>query len=225
MHRRFDAGPLLAAAGAALLAVSLFLAWYEPDLNAWEVFEALDLVLAALAVGIIVVALGPRPDGRLLVALAAAAFVIVVVQLIEPPPAAAASDLELGSWLALAGSALALIGATLVLAAISVHVDVRGREHRRREAAVDRRTRTGGDAGGAPGRAAVAERRAAREDTGGGRSGAAAAGGAEGGSVSLDDTEEVAGPSGRSLFARRDPDATQTFAPLEGDEDDPGRAR
>ncbi|CAA9480320.1 MAG: hypothetical protein AVDCRST_MAG13-1122, partial [uncultured Solirubrobacteraceae bacterium] len=154
MHRRFDAGPLLAAAGAALLAISLFLSWYEVDLNAWEAFEALDLVLAGLAAALIFLALRPRPDGRLLVGLAAAALLVVVVQLIEPPPVAAGAGRELGIWLALAGAALALLGAVLVLAAIAVHIDVRGREHRRREAVVDRRGGAGatGSSAGTGGR-------------------------------------------------------------------------
>jgi hypothetical protein len=43
--------------------------------------------------------------------------------------------------------------------------------------------------------------------------------------VSLDDTVESEGPGGQSLFARRDPDATQTFAPLPEDEDDPAPSR
>jgi len=218
MHRRFDAGPLLAALGAALLALALFLTWYEEDLDAWEVFEALDLVLAALAAGMIYLGLRERPDGRLLVALAAAAVVIVVAQLVEPPPAAAGSDRELGIWLALAGAVLALAGAVLTLAAISVHVDVQGREHRRREAAVDRRNRTaaGGDAAGA----------APGEPLAGGRTAGAASAGSGGGagSVALDDTAEAEDPGRRSLFARRDPDATQTYAPLP-DEDDPAPAR
>jgi len=239
MHRRFDAGPLLAALGAALLALSLFLTWYEVELNAWEVFEALDLVLAALAAGIVYLALRERPDGRLLVALAAAALVIVVAQLIEPPPAAAGSDRELGIWLALAGAALALAGAVLTLAAISVHVDVRGREHRRRETAVDRRTRMAAGGGGAAGSGAAGggaggvgaggaggsgEAGRAEPLAGGRTGGAAGSGGRRAGSVALDDTEEVEDAGRRSLFARRDPDATQTYAPLP-DEDDPGPAR
>jgi hypothetical protein len=234
MHRRFDAGPLLAAAGAALLAISLFLSWFEVDLNAWEAFEALDLVLAGLAAGIIFLALRPTPDGRLLVGLAAAALLIVVVQLIDPPPAVAGAGRELGIWLALAGAALALIGAMLVLAAISVHVDVRGREHRRREAAVDRRegaggagasrsraARSGGVAGGAGSGAGMAGSGGA--GAGGGDAGAFG-GGEAAGSVALEDTAEVDARERRSLFARRDPEATQTFAPLP-DDDDPTTVR
>jgi hypothetical protein len=219
MHRRFDAGPLLAAVGAALLGLSLFLSWFGVDLNAWEAFEALDLLLAGLAAGIVVLALRPAPDGRLLVALAGAALFIVVVQLVEPPPVVAEAGRDLGIWLALAGAALALVGAVLTLAAISVHVDVRGREHRRRETAVDRRTRRAGDGPGSGGTVEPA----AGSRTAGARGGAGATGGAAG-SVALDDTEEVEDGGRRSLFARRDPDATQTYAPLP-DDDDPAPSR
>ena len=48
MPRRIDAGPALAALGAALLLFSLFLAWFDGR-DGWRVFEALDLVLAGLA--------------------------------------------------------------------------------------------------------------------------------------------------------------------------------
>jgi uncharacterized membrane protein YgcG len=232
MHRRFDAGPLLAAAGAALLALALFLSWFEVDLNAWEAFEALDLVLAGLAAGIIFLALRQTPDGRLLVGLAAAALLIVVVQLVDPPPAVAGAGRELGIWLALAGAALALVGAMLVLAAISVHVDVRGREHRRREAAVDRREGAGGRGTARSGMARSGSMGAGGGTGGGGGGGAGAGGGDAGaprggeaaGSVALEDTAEVDARERRSLFARRDPEATQTFAPLP-DDDDPTTVR
>ncbi len=232
MHRRFDAGPLLAAAGAALLALSLFLSWFEVDLSAWEAFEALDLVLAGLAAGIIFLALRPTPDGRLLVGLAAAALLVVVVQLVDPPPVVAGAGRELGIWLALAGAALALAGAILVLAAISVHVDVRGREHRRREAAVDRREGAGGSAaarsaarrGGTAGGAGAAGGGAAGGGAGLGGDAGAPGGGEAAGSFALEDTAEVDARERRSLFARRDPEATQTFAPLP-DDDDPTTVR
>lgn len=157
MHRRFDAGPLLAAAGAGLRLVSLFMSCFDVDLNAWEVFEALDLVLAGLAAAIIVLALRPRPDGRLLVGLAAAALVIVVVQLIEPPPSVSdEADREVGAWLALAGAGLVALGAALRVARINVSVTVGGRDARRRVQAVDRRTAPAETAAPAPAAATAA---------------------------------------------------------------------
>jgi hypothetical protein len=144
MPRRIDLGRAVLFAGSALLFVSLFITWYDPGLraglSAWEVFEALDLVLAGLAVAGVVAAL--RPDLTPPWAAAAvpgAAVLIVFVQLVNKPPAAFGSDLASGAWLALAGALLMGAGAALSLASISVTISVRERDARRRVAAVDRR--------------------------------------------------------------------------------------
>jgi hypothetical protein len=143
MPRRIDLGRAVLFAGAALLFVSLFLDWYEAGpagVSAWRVFEALDLVLAALAVAGMVVAL--RPDllsPWAAAAIPGAAVLIIFVQLVNKPPAAAGADLASGAWLALAGALLMAAGAALSLAAISVTVQVRERDVRRRHAVVDRR--------------------------------------------------------------------------------------
>jgi hypothetical protein len=142
VRERFDAGTGLIAIGAVLLLVSLFVDWYRPGGDAWAVFEALDLVLAGAAIcALLAVAprLGSGGLGRALPIIAAAAFAIVVVQLIDPPPIVADSDLETGAWLALAATAIMAGGALLGAASISVTVDVRGRERRRRTAAIDAR--------------------------------------------------------------------------------------
>jgi hypothetical protein len=149
MPRRIDLGRAVLFAGAALLFVSLFLDWYEAGpagVSAWRVFEALDLVLAALAVAGMVLAL--RPDLLSPWAAAAvpgAAVVIVFVQLVNKPPAAVDADLASGAWLALAGALLMAAGAVLSLTAISVTVQVRERDVRRRAAVVDRRGLTEDD--------------------------------------------------------------------------------
>jgi hypothetical protein len=126
MPRRFDGGSLLAALGALLLLVSLFLDWFAPGLSAWTVFEALDMVLAALALATLAAVL-PRLLGRpslvppgVAPALGAAAFVIVGIQLVDHPPAAIGRDEEVGAWLALAGATLMLIGATLVRTRVTI---------------------------------------------------------------------------------------------------------
>ncbi|MBW3609512.1 MAG: protein translocase subunit SecF [Actinobacteria bacterium] len=70
--RTIEAGMLLIGAGAILLFVSLFLEWYDPRLDAWEIFEVWDLVLALLAIVALVAAasrLGigpPRPPSWLI---------------------------------------------------------------------------------------------------------------------------------------------------------------
>jgi hypothetical protein len=144
MPRRIDLGRAVLFAGSALLFVSLFITWYDPGLraglSAWEVFETLDLVLAALAVAGVVAAL--RPDllpPWAVAAIPGAAVLIVFVQLVNKPPAAFGADLGSGAWLGLAGALLMGAGAALSLAAISVTVSVRERDARRRVAAVDRR--------------------------------------------------------------------------------------
>ena len=50
MPRRTDAGPVIAAIGAVILFLSLFLTWYEPGVSGWDVFETLDLLLAGIAI-------------------------------------------------------------------------------------------------------------------------------------------------------------------------------
>jgi hypothetical protein len=143
MPRRIDLGRAVLFAGSALLFVSLFMDWYDTGPTGWQVFETLDLVLAALAAAGVFAAL--RPDATAPWAAAAvpgAALLIVVVQLVNAPPAAGGGDPASGAWLALAGALLMAAGAALSLAAISVTVQVRERDVRRRVAAVDRRGST-----------------------------------------------------------------------------------
>ena len=153
MSRRIDARELLAALGGLLVLISLFLEWYEPDQGAvfrgngitgWEAFEALDLVLAALALAVIATgaqSLGTVGSlgGRMLLPLGALLLIIVVVQIASPPPVAWGADVALGGWLALAGSLVVLAAGLLRAARISISVDVAGRESRRRVPAVDKR--------------------------------------------------------------------------------------
>jgi hypothetical protein len=145
MTRRFDSGPFVLAIGALLLLVGLFLDWYGA-FNAWAVFEVVDLLLAALAVASVIGAVGlltpevEYVDKRALPWLVGAAFVVVAAQLIDPPPAAAGEpDLELGAWLALAGTVLMVAGAVLSFSKVSFAVAVEGRDRRQRVAAVDHR--------------------------------------------------------------------------------------
>jgi uncharacterized membrane protein (UPF0136 family) len=120
MARRLNAGQALAALGAVVLLVSLFLDWYEPGLSSWTVFELIDLTLAAIAVGVLVDTVGglfgrySSPAGeRALVFLSAGALIIVAASLIQQPPAAIDSDPQVGAWLALAGTIVMLAGSLL----------------------------------------------------------------------------------------------------------------
>jgi hypothetical protein len=153
--RNLDAGTLLIGLGAIILLVSLFLEWYQPNAEAWDVFEVWDLVLAALAVAALVAVAGrlgfgtPRPASWLIGA-SLAALVIVIYALVDPPPIVDAAggagngfgDPGTGLWLALAATILMTAGVLLSVARISVAFS------------------TGGPAAGEP----LARRRAAAAD-------------------------------------------------------------
>ena len=147
MTRRFEVGPILVALGALLLLVSLFLEWYGP-LNAWEAFEVVEVLLAALAVAALVVAAGQLVpdldvgDRRWLPAIVVAAAVLVAAELVDLPPAVGAEPLEQGAWLAFAAALVMLAGAILTVGRISFAISVEGRELRERVAVLDHRQDT-----------------------------------------------------------------------------------
>jgi len=133
-------GPVLAAIGAILLIVSLFLDWYESPvrggITGFTVFEFLDLLLTGLAV-VTLVALadaiglirsGLRPGVPLVVG--TLALVIVLTQVVNDPPAVAGPrsvPQDTGIWLALGGAALMVAGAVLATARIAIAVEPRER--------------------------------------------------------------------------------------------------
>ena len=128
-------GPLIAAVGAIMLIVSLFLDWYE-DLTGFTVFEFLDLLLTGLAVATLVSLAGaigvirPPLGPGLPLAVALLALVIVLSQVVNDPPAVAGPDgrdQDIGIWLALGGSALMVAGAVLSAARIAISVEPRER--------------------------------------------------------------------------------------------------
>ncbi len=124
--RTIEAGMLLIGAGAILLFVSLFLEWFDPVAEAWDIFEVWDLVLAALAVVALVavasrLGFGPPRPSIWLMGPAVAALLIVLYVLIDPPPAVPPeADPSTGLWLALAAAVLMTAGALLSVARISV---------------------------------------------------------------------------------------------------------
>jgi hypothetical protein len=134
-QRQLPVGPAVAAVGALLLIVSLFLNWYE-DITGFTVFEFLDLLLVLLALATIASLAGGlglvRPAVSPGVSLAVAIFTVLVVgsQVINDPPAVAGAvgpAKDIGIWLALAGSALMVAGAVLGYARISLAVEARER--------------------------------------------------------------------------------------------------
>jgi hypothetical protein len=144
--RRTDAGPVIAAIGAVVLFLSLFLTWYEPGVSGWDVFETLDLLLAgiaiaagALAAGQLGAAFAAGIDLRLLPLLGAIGIAAVGITLLQGPPGTEGADLASGGWIALGGAVLIFAGGALSAARISVTVTVAGRDARRRVPTVDRR--------------------------------------------------------------------------------------
>lgn len=140
MRGRFDAATGLVALGAVLLFVSLFVRWYRPGGDAWQVFEIVDLVLLGAAIAGLTSAFADplRFAGlaRWMPLIAAATLVVVAVQGIQPPPAAHGASRAAGFWIALAGSLLMGAGAAMSAAHVAVTIDVRDRVRR---AAIDAR--------------------------------------------------------------------------------------
>ncbi|MEO8687215.1 MAG: hypothetical protein ABI611_03220 [Solirubrobacteraceae bacterium] len=135
---------MLVGLGAFVLLISLFLDWYQPAVTAWDAFEVLDLLLAALGVAALIAAAGAiRPEATVverhwLPAIAAAITIVVAAQILDPPPAVD-GDLDTGAWLALGAAIVMCIGTLLSLGRVSFALTVEGRDTRRRVSAVDHR--------------------------------------------------------------------------------------
>jgi hypothetical protein len=159
MRQKLDVGTILLAAGAILVLIALFLTWYRPGGNAWDVFEVVDIMLAAMAVTALVLAVGRLTAGERgspgwMQGIALATLVLVAAEIIQAPPGLHGAHRESGAWLALAGSLTMVAGAVLHFAHISISIDVAERDRRRRVSAVDRRR------AGAPGATGTAADRA-----------------------------------------------------------------
>jgi hypothetical protein len=129
-------GPLVAAVGAVLLIVSLFLDWYE-GLTGFTVFEFIDLLLVLLALATIVSLAGgmglfqPAPSPAVSLGVALFTIFVVLTQIINDPPAVVGpggQDQDIGIWLALSGAALMVAGGVLGYASISLAFEPRSRD-------------------------------------------------------------------------------------------------
>jgi hypothetical protein len=128
-------GPFVAAIGAVLLIVSLFLDWYEVDLEGFTVFEFLDLLLVVLALATIASLAGglglvrPAPSPSISFAVSLFTILVVLSQILNDPPAVANGDAgkEIGIWLALGGAALMVVGSVLAYTRISLVFETRSR--------------------------------------------------------------------------------------------------
>jgi hypothetical protein len=157
MPERIDARPVIAIAGGGLLLVSLFLTWYQVPAtppavgetsagNAWQVFESLDLMLAAVGIAGLYAAYEQITgthrfgEGGWLLPVSILGLVVVASQILDPPPAATAlADPTKGAWLALGGAGALVVAGVLSTARVSLAVELesspgRGTTSRRRAA-------------------------------------------------------------------------------------------
>ncbi len=123
--RQIRSGELLALAGAACLVISLLEPWYSSpigNLDAWDTFgPAMALLLACLcaALALVISAVSERSTALPVssavwcVLLGLVGLIAAIVRMLERPDHA--SSLCAGAWLGLAGAALILLGAWLVL--------------------------------------------------------------------------------------------------------------
>src|SRR5438477_12678912 len=97
MPHRMNGGLAVAAIGAVILIVSLFLDWFAPGRSAWTVFELNDLILAGLGLLVLSVMVGDLVNGpgserylpeASVVYAGIGALIIVAASLIQPPPGA-----------------------------------------------------------------------------------------------------------------------------------------
>jgi hypothetical protein len=144
MPDRIDARPAIALVGGALLLISLFVTWYtvpavppatgEVDFgNAWDVFETLDLVLAAIGVAALYSS-WEQLTGRFrfgegwLLPASLVAMIIVVSQILDPPLIAGSDpSAATGAWLALGGAGSLLVAGVLSVTSVSLAVELDSR--------------------------------------------------------------------------------------------------
>lgn len=114
---------------ALLLAVSLFLDWYRPYVSGWSAFEALDVVLAGIAIAALAAGTGlARVSPAAILGLSAIAFAIVASQLLQEPPSAAGQAPGTGAWMALGATTVLVVAALLRLGQISLTVVLTAQE-------------------------------------------------------------------------------------------------
>jgi hypothetical protein len=118
--------------GAVVLLVALFLPWsrqhalpgFPASQSAWQVYSVVDVLLAALAVGLLAVALLGGRYGRLVVLGAAAVAAAFTIHALSVPPsngaAAGSPGSGAGEVVALVALGAALIGLVLSFTAESI---------------------------------------------------------------------------------------------------------
>ena len=137
---------MLVALGALVLLISLFLDWYQPTVTAWEAFEVLDLLLAALGVAALVARRRRDPTrghghrAPLAAARSSRRSRSSSWRRSSTRRRCVDGDPDTGAWLALGAAVVMCIGTLLTLGRVSFALTVEGRDTRRRVSAVDART-------------------------------------------------------------------------------------
>jgi len=123
--KRVRTGELVAAGGAVVLLVAMFLEWYGAagggeGLTAWDAFSVTDVVLALVVLAGLallafqIVGRGPALPVAIGVVTASLAFVallLVLYRILNQPGSNDAVDVRLGAWLGLAATAAVWWGA------------------------------------------------------------------------------------------------------------------
>jgi hypothetical protein len=122
--RRLSAGEWIAAGGAIVLLVSLFLPWYSvgsKDLTGWEAMSVNDVLLALISVGTLLAMATTASRRRAAVPVVFTvlatiagfvALVLTVWRIADPAPAGEVTRAA-GAWLALLGAAGITVGAAV----------------------------------------------------------------------------------------------------------------
>ena len=126
--RRVRAGDIVVGAAALVLLVALFRTWYTVpsyrNLNAWEAFGVVDVLLALIALLGIVLALSqvvgrgpalPVALGVITTTLALAATLLVLYRILNQPGPNEAIDVRYGAYLGLLAALGVFLGAWLSL--------------------------------------------------------------------------------------------------------------
>jgi hypothetical protein len=138
--RRLRAGEWVAAASGVALLASLFLPWYGPaDVSGWEALGAIDVLLALVAAGGVLLAVVTAAQGVPAVPIALSTLVLiaglvavllVLFRVADLPDGAGGREWAL--WLGLAGAAGIVVGAAVAmrderLSPPGRHTDLTGR--------------------------------------------------------------------------------------------------
>ena len=96
---------MLVGLGALILLISLFLDWYQPNVTAWEAFEVLDLLLAALAIAALVAAVGAiRPEATVVERHWLPAIVAAITIIVASPKSSTRRRASTATWTRAPGS-------------------------------------------------------------------------------------------------------------------------